>query len=378
MTWANTPLSVLALAGALAVAGCSAPVGDASSDPPATTTSTAPASTTSSTTTTSIAPSVEPGCGPPPDHLAPPADEPVRVIFDTDFGPDVDDAGALALLHAMADRGEADILAVMLSTAEDFDGPGAVDVVNTYYGRPDIPIGLAERPAPSIPSRYTEAIAASFPNEGVPTSNATSLYRQILAAQPDRSVTLVSVGFMTNLDDLLLSGPDEFSPLGGADLVAEKVRLWVAMAGVFPDSSIHPRGVEYNLAQDLPAAVITTTLWPTPVVFSGHEVGSIIETGGVLQDAVPVDNPVREAYRLYTGGDDRASFDLTAVWYAVRGAGGFFDTCQGRIVIDADGTSGWDPTAEGHAYLEMVAEPAVIAEALDDLLIAAPERTRDR
>ena len=35
-----------------------------------------------------------------------------RVIFDTDPGGDVDDAGALAVLHALADRGEVKILAI--------------------------------------------------------------------------------------------------------------------------------------------------------------------------------------------------------------------------------------------------------------------------
>jgi len=32
--------------------------------------------------------------------------EPVKIIFDTDFGPDYDDVGALAFLHAMADSGK--------------------------------------------------------------------------------------------------------------------------------------------------------------------------------------------------------------------------------------------------------------------------------
>jgi hypothetical protein len=311
-------------------------------------------------------------CGTPPERLTSSIGGPVPIIFDTDFGPDVDDAGALAILHAMADRGEAEILGVMVSTSGDFDGPRAVDVVNTYYGRPDIPIGLADPSALSIPSRYTAQIASSFASEEVPNPTATSLYRRLLAARPDNSVTIVSVGFTSNLDDLLLSGPDEFSPLNGADLVALKVKLWVAMAGQFPDSDENPRGAEYNLVQDVRASIITTALWPTPVVFSGYEVGAAVKTGGVLQVAVPEDNPIREAYRLFTGGDDRKSWDLTAVWYAVRGSDGFFDTCSGRIEVNADGSNGWDPDASGHAYLRMKVEAEVIAKALDELLVTPP------
>ena len=37
----------------------------------------------------------------PPLHAA----EPVKLILDTDMSGDCDDAGALALLHALADRG---------------------------------------------------------------------------------------------------------------------------------------------------------------------------------------------------------------------------------------------------------------------------------
>ena len=311
-------------------------------------------------------------CGTPPERLTSLKDGPVPVIFDTDFGPDVDDVGALAILHVMADQGEAEILGVMISTSGDSDSPRAVDVVNTYYGRPDIPIGLAGPEALSFPSKFASEIASSFEHEDLPNPSATSLYRQLLAEQPDRSVTIVSVGFKSNLDDLLLSEPDEFSPLNGADLVARKVKLWVAMAGQFPSSEQHYAGGEWNLVKDLRASIVTTAVWPTPIVFSGFEVGVEIETGAVLQSAVPEDNPVREAYRLHTGGDDRYSWDLTAVWYAVRGSGGFFETCPGRIEVSADGSNGWDPDASGHAYLNMTVEADVIAGALDELLVTPP------
>ncbi len=314
-------------------------------------------------------PSDQVQCGTPPERLTSSKGGPVPIIFDTDFGPDVDDVGALAILHSMADRGEAEILGVMVSTSGDGDRPAAVDVINTYYGRPDIPIGLADPSAPSFGSSYTAQIASLFESDELPNPGATSLYRRILAAQPANSVTIVSVGFKSNLDDLLLSSPDEYSPLNGADLVTEKVKLWVAMAGQFPNSE---ENREFNLATDTRASIITTALWPTPVVFSGFEVGSAILTGGVLQTAVPEDNPVREAYRLYTGGDDRQSWDLTAVWYAVRGSTGFFDTCSGRIQVNADGSNGWDPNASGHAFLRMRVGADRVAKALDELLVTPP------
>ncbi len=64
---------------------------------------------------------------------------PVSVIFDTDMGPDYDDVGAIAMLHAFADRGEATILATIASTK--YEGVAAVlNVLNTYFGKLKYPL----------------------------------------------------------------------------------------------------------------------------------------------------------------------------------------------------------------------------------------------
>jgi hypothetical protein len=63
------------------------------------------------------------------------------VIFDTDMGSDCDDAGALAVLHALADMGELKILGVVFSSGKNRYGVGVCDAINTYYGRGDLPLG---------------------------------------------------------------------------------------------------------------------------------------------------------------------------------------------------------------------------------------------
>src|SRR5271156_3111820 len=66
---------------------------------------------------------------------------PLDVFFDTDMGNDVDDALALAMLHAFASRGEVKLLAVTVSK----DNPWAAEyvrLVNEYYGRGAIPVGI--------------------------------------------------------------------------------------------------------------------------------------------------------------------------------------------------------------------------------------------
>ena len=65
---------------------------------------------------------------------------PVKIIFDSDMGPDYDDVGALTILHAFADSGKAEILATMASNRYALVAP-CLQVINTYYNRADIPVG---------------------------------------------------------------------------------------------------------------------------------------------------------------------------------------------------------------------------------------------
>ena len=65
---------------------------------------------------------------------------PVRMIFDTDMGADIDDALALAVIHGLQNRGEVELLGVTCS--KDHPASAAVvDMINTWFGRGDIPIG---------------------------------------------------------------------------------------------------------------------------------------------------------------------------------------------------------------------------------------------
>ena len=67
--------------------------------------------------------------------------QPKKIIYETDMCADVDDAGGLAILHALANKGEAEILAVCFNEVHPYGAP-AIDAMNTWYGRGDIPIGI--------------------------------------------------------------------------------------------------------------------------------------------------------------------------------------------------------------------------------------------
>ena len=332
-----------------------------------------PGTTLAPLETTTVPISNEPVCA-SGEGLLPDGGEPVKVILDTGVGVGIDDLGALAVLHALADAGEAEILATMVSVGGDDAAGRTIDAINTYYRRPDLPIGVVSGPAPSGPSPYTAELAAAFPNDLVDPAAAVDLYRQVLAGQPDDSVTIISAGFLTNLAELLASPPDGLSALTGQELVAAKVNRWVAMGGAYPESTVYLEEAEFNFAEDTPAAQGAVSGWPTPAVFTGFEVGKDILTGATLQTATPPENPVREGYRLWGATGNVASFDLTAVLVGVRGTSdGSFEVCTGRNIVGLGGTTTWEHRAGGlQGYVRTVAPSDQVAATLDALLTAPP------
>ena len=129
-----------------------------------------------------------------------------RVILETDFTLDVDDVGALAVLHALADRGEVEFLAVSYNEVQR-NAADAIRAVNAWYGRADLPVGVFQGPLEDPDdehSRYIDPLARMAPAAGdAAVDSSLDVYRQALRAQPDGAVTIVSVGFPNNLYELL-------------------------------------------------------------------------------------------------------------------------------------------------------------------------------
>jgi hypothetical protein len=184
------------------------------------------------------------------------------------------------------------------------------------------------------------------------------------------------VGQLANLANLLKTKPDEHSDLDGVALARRKVRTWVCMGGKLP------KGREANLANDTPAAVHAITHWPTPIVFSGWEIGNRIHTGARLKEA-PKSSPVRRAYELYNGLNNRQSWDQTTVLYAVRGLdGGLADhwdlAAKGGMVMHENGHNEWRAEPDRpHAYLVEKMPPARIAAEIEELMLHRPAKRED-
>lgn len=309
-----------------------------------------------------------------------PAEDRPKVIFDTDMTGDCDDCGALAVLHALADNGEVEILGCIASYGGNPYVAGCIDAINTYYGRGDLPIGAIQAVYGRTESRYLEPIAtdtARYGHDVVTKADVpghVEVYRQLLSGQPDGSVTIVTVGRLKALADLLESRPDEFSTLDGMALVKAKVREWVCMGGRYPNTE--EKG-EANFQTFGGAGYSKTTVdnWPLPVVFSGWEIGAAIRTGTqVMQDSD--DNPVARSYRLFLGdvNKTRESWDQTAVLYAVRGSAPWWDlVSEGHNEVRDNGVNVWRATPDrDQAYLVERQTPDAVTHVIESLMAQTP------
>lgn len=305
------------------------------------------------------------------------ADVPVRLILDTDIGNDIDDALALALIHSLANRAEVNLLAVTITKDNPYCAP-YVDLVNTFYGRPDIPIGVVRKgktpetsPMVEIPSQHrTEQGAFLYPHRlktGTDAPDAVELLARVLSNEPDTSVTIAQIGFSTNLARLLQSP-------GGKDLVRRKVKLLVLMAGNFAEPK-----PEFNVYTDPESARTLFDRWPTPMVFSGFEIGLAVRFpyDAITKDfAYTTHHPIVDAYRIYVPRpEEHPAWDPTAVLQAIRPDRGYFSLSQpGRVTVDAKNATVFTPTVQGRCrYLILDRDQAFrVRQVLVDLITEPP------
>jgi len=313
---------------------------------------------------------------------------PVQIIFDTDIGNDVDDAMALGVLHALQTRGECELLTVTLTKSHPLTGP-FVDAVNTFYGRGQIPVGVRRDPEKSGESKFLKLASVRddgqlrYPHDLDPATapEAKDLLRKTLAAQPDGSVVITQVGFFSNLAALLDTPGDTHSPLSGKELIKQKVRLLSIMAGAFQTIDHNNHYLEYNVVNDIPAAQKLAREWPTPIVWSGFEIGITVRYPAVSIErdfAYVAHHPIAEAYQLYEHTPhERPTWDLTSVLYAIRPDRDYFALSPaGRVTVDNDGFTRFTPQRDGRDRFLILNEvrAARTREALVQLTSQPPAR----
>lgn len=238
-----------------------------------------------------------------------------KLILDTDLGPDCDDCGALAILDWYHKQGKAELLGVVHCTS-DVQSVNVIAAINHWFGV-DVPIGQTDRKdffdGPDY-WKYTKPVSDAYLAAHSPAKyeSAVPMMRRLLAE--NRDVTLVYIGFLSNLSDLLQSEGDEISPLSGMELVKQSVSSVVSMGGYFEP----PYNSEFNINGDIKASQYVSEHCPVPITYCGFEAGINVITGGTLE-ACDDAYPVKQAYSCYLDNAFlRPSWDLVTVYYALE------------------------------------------------------------
>lgn len=312
----------------------------------------------------------------------------MRLIIDSDLDTDCDDAGALAIMHHYLRQDRIDVLGVVCSTPYAASARCAAQI-NAWYGRSDIPVAMVDancwrtNPAAERYERhrkslgaagrlYSEQLSSGYERSDFP--EACTFYRQALEAQPEGSVTICAIGTCTALAALLASPADDVSPLTGQELVARKVRLLVSMAG-----GNYPSGRDgFNWRMDPYAASAVIAHWPGPMAV--QPLGKDVPSGASFMAAAARDCPVREAYRLWLGAEDRnrASFDQLTLIYAVEGTASLLTERRG-LTLRFDAESGeheWQVGAGGpeRIALDAAVDANELSKAVEHRMIASLSR----
>lgn len=303
------------------------------------------------------------------------AQKPQSVIFETDYGNDADDALALDVICKYCDMGKLRLLGVGTHKEGKYVCQ-AIDGSLNWYGYPKVTVAKSPAPVarPEGEGRYySDSVALRLNAKGKLAfkprhlgkyPDAVEFYRKTLAKQPDGSVTIVSVGFATNLALLLDSKPDKYSPLTGRELVARKVRLLSIMMGDYYENPFP----EYNVNCDIPAMRKLMAEWPGEIVENPHEIGNAVRyplslMRTKLASAEP--NPLLVATSTLNPGMDavQCQFDVMSVLYLVHPEL-FNISGRGTISIDEKGYNHFTPSPSGkHRYLTTT--PAQESKLLD-------------
>lgn len=313
-----------------------------------------------------------------------------KIIFDTDIGGDIDDLGALYALNVYADKGLCEIIGVMSSWPMTFHIDG-IDAVNTYFGRPDIPIGVVQGELYEK-NEYTWFLGERFPHDQTGTSapKATQLYRDLLAESSDSSITIIVTGRLNNIYDLLKSVPDLASPLSGRDLIHKKVKAFFIMGGLYPASET----TETNFRIGGPGVTkYVLDSCSSPMIFNGGEIGHAklgFSTGSRINN-LPEDNVLRAGYLYFFQNPpawtrlepsdsiaDWSIWDIITVQVAIAGGKDYFDiVTKGYNTADSSGVNKWIISPDkNHTYLVKKMDPQKYADSVIEQLLLTEAKAK--
>ncbi len=263
------------------------------------------------------------------------------IILVTDIGVDCDDAVALGIILNYHNQGKCNLIAIATSTSRE----GATATIKTicdYYGV-SVEIGRMFAPILECDKKnvYALDIMNKFVNKDVEEDNVTIIRKKL--AQAKNKVTLVEIGPLTSLAQVLKSEADIYSSLDGIELVKSKVDKVYVMGGSFDQNFIDKERKakpEWNILQDIKSAKYAIENCPSEMFFLPFEAGV-----NVASKKGTTENPVWECMKIFAQKDNkdingysRSSWDPVTCMLAVEGCKGFYDISPlGKVSVNDDG-----------------------------------------
>lgn len=179
-------------------------------------------------------------------------------------------------------------------------------------------------------------------------------------------MSILSVGFVACLSQLLQSEPDSYSPLNGLELVQRKVKCLYMMGGVFGDSE---EPIEYNFSQGVFFAQAFFNLWPdnVDIIMSPGEVGDGVEylPEQVISDIDWTDkHPIKQVYMHYNCDTGQKMWDPMATINAVEGNSLFRYSTHGLVTVSEKGETFFTPSPTGNVRYQLTNDAAWNADML--------------
>ena len=299
------------------------------------------------------------------------------VILDTDIGSSTDDLFSLEMLYNYQEQGKCKLLGVVVDRVGE-DCAACADVMNTYFNNGNLPIGLVRngikdpkvwinyKALPTYKKDDDKLMFARSIDDYSALPDGWQLYRRLLAAQPDHSVSICSIGFTTCLAQLLESVGDAYSPLSGVELVRRKVKCLYIQGGSF-GLSAEP---DYNFLQGIGFAKTFFRLWPSDVdiIFDSMETGNGIEylPEQVVSDVSWTDyHPIKQVYMTCNCNTGQMMWDPLTVINAVEGDDLFMLSDRGTVELNDDGMVIFTFSATGNSRVQMPVDDAWRAAMLE-------------
>ena len=271
--------------------------------------------------------------------------EPINLILDADFGSSTDDLFALMMINHFMDEGRVDLKGIIVDR-EGAKNAGVVDIFNTYYGHPNVPVGLerngVKNPRCFIPYNGICDLKDVHGNPMFKRSfdenkcmEGYKLYRKLLSEAKDKSITVVAIGFMTTIAQLFESGADEYSDEKGVDLFGKKVKAVYIQSGRF-EAGDSLSGYNMRAASKQAAVFYNNLPKDVDIIMSPSNIGDLMDYSpkDVLADLSTTErNPIKAVYTHYTCDTGQRMWDTNCLVNAVDGDEGYYLSPRGWVTF---------------------------------------------